>query len=188
NLEVDEFLNRLLDRKIPESSEVQLILFQHCNLRCNFCGQDHSNPTGIDTIVQKSEEIINFMTNNFRKSHIVNMMGGEIFNDDLPEKVFDDYLRLTSIIHEFAISTEQVVRFNFATNLIFTKKERVLSFIQKVISKGIECYLSTSYDFFGRKSKLWPVELFEENIEYFQRHIKTINCILTKPAIHRFTQ
>ena len=188
NLKVDEFLNKLLERKIPESSEVQLILFQHCNLKCNFCGQDHKNATGLDTITLKAEEIKKFMTGNLRKSHIINMMGGELFNDDLPQRVFDDYSRLLLDIHQFAMETEQKVYFNFATNLIFNARERVLDFVKTMKSHGISCNMSTSYDFYGRKSKLWDEDLFKANIDYFQDHIKTINCVLTKPAIQLFTR
>lgn len=188
NLKVDEFLNKLLERKIPESSEIQLILFQHCNLKCNFCGQDHTNATGLDTITQKAEEIKKFMTGNMRKSHIINMMGGEIFNDELPDKVFKDYRRLLLDVATYALDTDQKVHFNFATNLIFNSQERILAFVQELKDLGVNCNMSTSYDFYGRKSKLWDEDLFKKNIEIFSDHIKTINCVLTKPAIQLFTK
>jgi radical SAM protein with 4Fe4S-binding SPASM domain len=187
NLRVDDFLKHMLDRKIPESSEIQLILFQQCNLRCSFCGQDHENPQGIDLITQKSREIINFMRDNFRKSHIVNMMGGELFSDDMPDRVFSDYEILIKEISLFAKSTNQKVIFNFATNLVFKKNSRVLDLIKRIKTQDIECYISTSYDFSGRHSKLWFEQIYKDNIVFFKDYIRTINCVLTKPAIAKFT-
>jgi radical SAM protein with 4Fe4S-binding SPASM domain len=187
-LEVDYFLNKVLDRKIPESSEIQLILFQQCNLKCSFCGQDHDSPQGLDTITQKAATIIRFITGNPRKSHIVNMMGGELFHDGFSEKIYDDYEKLVSKIHGYAHQIGHKVKFNFATNLIFEKYERVLYFLEKIKASGVECYISTSYDFAGRKNKLWNKNLFEKNIIIFKDHIKTINIVLTKPAIHNFTK
>jgi len=187
-LEVDEFLNKILDRKIPESSEIQLILFQQCNLKCSFCGQDHDSPLGLDSITQKAASIIKFITGNQRKSHIVNMMGGELFHDGFPDKIYDDYERLIKKIYHYAQQSGQVVKFNFATNLIFTNNERVLNFVHKMKTAGVECYMSTSYDFAGRKNKLWNKDLFEKNILIFKDYLKTINVVLTKPAIHSFTK
>lgn len=182
-LETDKFLVSMLDKKIPESSEIQLILFQHCNLSCNFCGQDHKSRTGIDTITQKADEIIKFIKNNIRKSHIVNIMGGEVFNDDLPDHVFNDYKRLIFEVNQYAISTDQIVRFNWATNLIFKNYEKVQKLFADLDKAEITTYISTSYDFFGRKTALWKDELFKANVEYFSDRIKTINFVLTRPAI-----
>lgn len=184
----DPLLERVLRNKIPDASEIQLILFQHCNLACNFCGQDHKSRTGLDTIVQKADEIVSFMKGNLKKKHFVNMMGGEIFNDDLPDKVYEDYFRLCAHVDFEAKQMDHEVRFSFATNLIFANSGRVKNFFDKLDAHDIDFCVSTSYDFFGRQNALWSKEVFHQNLELFQEKIRVINVVLTKPSIQKLIQ
>ncbi|MFN9068843.1 MAG: radical SAM protein, partial [Bdellovibrionales bacterium] len=183
DLQRDPVLEKLLKNKIPDASEIQLILFQHCNLACNFCGQDHKSKTGLDTIVQKAEQIVDFMKNNLRKKHFVNVMGGEIFNDDITDHIYEDYFRLLNHVHFEASQMDHEVRFSFATNLVFKKTDRVLSFFKKLEDHDIDFCLATSYDFTGRHNQLWDRQQYLDNTNTFSAFIRTINVVLTKPSI-----
>jgi hypothetical protein len=180
---VASFLQELLKDKINLSTEIELHLFEFCNLNCAFCGQDHDSRTGMDreSILAKADRVIKFMGDSAMESHIVNIMGGEIFNDDVPDRVFtfyeDFYQRVNSYAEEKGLS----VRFNWVTNLIFDKVERVYSFIQ---SKE-NCFISTSYDFAGRGLNLIKSSNWERNLKALSDKITVIGFVLTRPAIRK---
>lgn len=177
------FLTELLKEKIPDSSEIELHLFEFCNLRCHFCGQDHGDKTGMDQIQSKIPRIMEFIQKNRKNSHIINIMGGEIFNDEIPDALFSEYFKMAEAIHIQAKNGGHHVHFNWVTNLVYEKHQRVRSFLQQLRSVGIETQLSTSYDFAGRKNKTWISELFKKNILEFKDDIYTVGFVLTKPAI-----
>jgi len=177
------FISQLLRNKLPVGSEIELHLFELCNLRCHFCGQDHEDKTGFNEILNKINPVVEFIKNNSTQTHILNIMGGEIFNDDLSDAVFDDYFTLAYSINQFAISIGHNCIFNWVTNFIFKKTDRVSQFLQKLKDHHIIANLSTSYDFAGRKNNLWSEDIFLSNLERFKSKIYTIGFVLTRPAI-----
>jgi molybdenum cofactor biosynthesis enzyme MoaA len=86
----DELLNKLFGRKANDCTEIEIHLFEYCNLSCTFCGQDHDSKVGFDTIVAKSKDVTEFIKRSHKSDHILNIMGGEIFNDQIPDSLFDD--------------------------------------------------------------------------------------------------
>lgn len=176
-------LSELLKRKLPDSSEIELHLFEFCNLRCTFCGQDHDDRTGMLQIRDKAARVIEFIRANRAHSHIINIMGGEIFNDEIPDGLFDEYFAMAEEVDRAAREAGHACTFNWVTNLVFEKRDRVEAFLGRLDAAGIRANLSTSYDFHGRKSKLWLAGLFQRNIEYFRDRIYTVGFVLTKPTI-----
>lgn len=177
------FVSYLLKDKVPDNSEIELHLFEFCNLRCHFCGQDHEDKTGMSEIDSKIPRILEFIQNNPKQRHMLNIMGGEIFNDEVDDKLFADYLNLAVKVDEFAKSLGHTAQFNWVTNLVFKKVERVQNLIRELRSRGIKTQISTSYDFSGRKNKTWISELFKQNILTFKDDVYTVGFVLTKPAI-----
>ncbi len=168
---------------MPTSSEIELHLFEFCNLKCNFCGQDHDSKEGTDSIGDKAAPVMEFIKNNLLRSHIINIMGGEIFNDEIPDRLFDDYIDLVLKIHTFAESLGHEILVNWVTNLVYKKYQRVINLLETLEQKGVKNNISTSYDFFGRKTLLWKEELFKQNLENFKTRIYTIGFVLTKPTV-----
>ncbi len=179
----NSFLYHVLKDKLPISSEIELHLFDFCNLRCTFCGQDHESKEGMEEIRNKILPVQEFISKNTIDSHIVNIMGGEIFNDEVPDHLFKDYENLATSIHEHAQSLGHQCTFNWVTNLVFKKSHRVENLLTALKSKGISTNLSTSYDFSGRKTSLWKEDLFKENLEKFKTNIYTVGFVMTKPTI-----
>lgn len=174
---------QLLRSKLPDQSEIELHLFEFCNLKCYFCGQDHDDKSGMDLISAKIPRIQNFIKNNPQKNHILNIMGGEIFNDQIEDHLFEEYCKLAIDVNEYAKSIGHNCHFNWVTNLVFKKRDRVINFLDKLKARGISTKLSTSYDFTGRKNKTWIEDLFKANIDYFIKDIYTVGFVLSKPAI-----
>ena len=177
---MSSYLNKVLETKLPDSTEIELHLFEFCNLNCAFCGQDHGSTVGMNeqAILNKAEECIKFINSNERNSHIINIMGGEIFNDEVPDYMFDAY----SKFHQYILdNTTDTVRFNWVTNLIFGQWERV----DKFIRTHKNSFISTSYDFAGRGLNDFKASLFAVNLERFADLITVIGFVLTKPAIRK---
>lgn len=185
----DELLNKILGDKVPDSAEIELHFFEFCNLSCAFCGQDHASKVGMDTILSKIEPVCSFITTNQKNHHIVNMMGGELFNDDVPDAIFGDYLEFAYAVHSHARSVGKQCHFNWVTNLVFKNRERVSALIASLRNLGVSTKLSTSYDFAGRPLSEAKKTTFHQNLEWFnQKHpniIYTIGFVLTKQAIKR---
>lgn len=180
----NSYLNQLLKDKLPDSTEVEIHFFELCNLRCHFCGQDHKAKEGLDLILDKIPRVIDFIENNQTKSHIINMMGGELFNDELPDSILEDYFKFAISVNESANKKGHRVHFNWVTNLIIKKLDRVQNLLSRLHQLGISSKISTSYDFAGRKTKLWDQELFLKNLYALKEHIYTVGFVLTKPAIN----
>jgi hypothetical protein len=177
------YLSQLLEKKLPDSSEIELHLFELCNLRCHFCGQDHEDKTGFDLIRSKINPVKEFIANNSKRSHILNIMGGEVFNDELPDSIFGDYFSLAVEVNDFALSLGHQCTFNWVTNLIFKKSERIQDFILGLEARGVKTNISTSYDFAGRKNSLWNIDTFKKNLEMFKDRVFTVGFVLTKTSI-----
>lgn len=177
------YLNQLLSSKLPDSTEVEIHLFEYCNLNCAFCGQDHDSTVGMDreSILDKAVEIIKFFIKSNQTKHTINIMGGEIFNDEIPDELFSHYREFRSKIVTWVNDNGHEVRFNWVTNLIFRKLDRVVKFID-------ECehsYISTSYDFSGRGLDINKSLLFKRNLDILGDYITVIGFVLTRPAIRK---
>ena len=170
--------------KRTDTGEIIVTLFELCNLNCLFCNQDHTSTLGIDTVLSKIDSIkrsINELrTNTDKTSFSINIMGGEILADELPDSVFDDYIELTRMVKEYAVEIDVVVDIRFVTNFVWSKKERVYRLLKETGS-----VLGTSYDPAGRFNKE-TFQVFQDNVTEFADHIQGVNVILTKANIDRF--
>lgn len=177
------YLAKVLSDKLPDSTEIELHLFEFCNLNCSFCGQDHNSKKGMnrEDFDIKADTVIEFMRNNENNEHIINLMGGELFNDEVPDFIFDNYRFFYDKINKWAISAKQTVRFNWVTNLIFSKSKRVL----ELLDSQENSFISTSYDFSGRGLDINRKLLFNHNLKLMGDRINVIGFVMTRPAIRK---
>lgn len=178
----EDFLKNMLSDKVSEMSEIEIHLFEYCNLSCSFCGQDHKNKEGMDSVVDKAKIVIDFMKKSTLKHHVVNIMGGEIFNDDITDKMFVDYNAFCIQVNYFAMQRGLTVRFNFVTNLIFTKNIENVQYLLMYVENSM---ISTSYDFSGRGLDINRMMTFKANLERFKDRIGVVGFVLTKPSIRK---
>lgn len=176
---MSDYLKQVLRDKLPDSTEIELHLFEFCNLSCAFCGQDHASTVGMneDSIMQKAVLVREFIEKSDKDSHIINIMGGEIFNDEVPDYMFDAY----SKFHEYVSTAPGKIRFNWVTNLIFEKRHRVREFIDSHAGS----FISTSYDFAGRGLNVNRSLTFDANLTRFSDKINVIGFVLTRPSIKK---
>ena len=84
----------ILKGKREQEEEFFVNLFEHCNLNCPFCWQDHNSWEGIDTITSKAADIIDQLKKSPYKKVTINLMGGELFSDEVYDKYLEHYSNL----------------------------------------------------------------------------------------------
>lgn len=176
----DNPIYQVISSKVIDWAELVIILFEHCNLKCIMCPQDHDSfeNTSRKDILSKADIAAAWINDNNSKSFRLHIMGGEVFEDRfVSDNYLDIYQEFISTVKSKVIDKEKELVFNFVTNLVFTKKEEVYKFLEKNNLK-----ISTSYDSSGRFSKK-DLELFKQNIEYFEDRIEMVSCVMTAPSM-----
>jgi organic radical activating enzyme len=170
-------LYQLIDNKVIDYAEIIICLFEHCNLTCAFCPQDHNSLIGVsqEKILGKVPRIVNWIKDNKRSTQFkIHLMGGELFQDIWIEQNFIQiYQELIDQIRSQVDSDKELV-FNFITNLVFDNTQEVMDFLVKNDLK-----VSVSYDSKGRFNKS-QLETFKKNIEIFKDRIEMISLVMTR--------
>jgi radical SAM protein with 4Fe4S-binding SPASM domain len=180
----EPFIKNLLKNKVPHEAEIEVSLFQACNLKCAFCWQDHDDTTGLDEIIEKAEPINQFISDNSCTRFNICLMGGEIFQDGRDK--FDEYFDLIKKVDDHAKSLSKQANIILVTNCLFTEVEKVEIFLNKLEKNNIEFCITTSIDFHGRAIAHHVNTLWHKNIIKFKKHVGTINLVLTRPTIDKF--
>jgi radical SAM protein with 4Fe4S-binding SPASM domain len=173
-----------LARKYNNEGEFFINFFEKCNLSCSFCYQKHDDWTGIESIGFKANQLIK-RAEDLGLAHDgyqINMMGGELFMDDVPEETFQEYKQFIIDVSTALNKKNKYTKFHFVTNLVFTKTDRVLKLLKELQDFGIEVPICISYDFQGRFNEKSFV-LFQQNVELFWPWIKMVSIVLTKQNI-----
>lgn len=155
----------------PSSYEIAVSMFNKCNLRCKFCFQDHTQAIDVDfirNIPQKAFEAaqkdIEAHKDTLQSVSLL-FMGGELFSDDIPDSVLQEYLYVWKTFREiFAEKYPSLkLQFSVSTNGVWKKRERILG----VLRDGDIDYVGISYDPVGR----YPSEEVRQTVH------ETINAI-----------
>jgi len=170
----------VINDKVIDYGEVIVCLFEHCNIRCSFCPQDHESLVGTtrEEILAKIPRIVEWINNNTRSKYFkLHIMGGELFDDVWIESgLIDVYQELIDQIRDRVVPEKDLV-FNFITNLVFDHTEPVKQFLDKNNLK-----VSISYDSSGRFNKS-QLLTFKRNVETFKPYIEMVSLVLTKQNI-----
>ncbi len=176
--------NKILSKKHSSTIEIEIHLFEDCNLSCSFCCQDHSMK-GVEgvTIDEKYLLVERFIAKkrNAWDSFSVNLMGGELFQDQYGDSWFNEYKRFVFKINSL-LENKKVV-FSFTSNLIFEKTDRVLAFLDGFREHKINITLQTSFDFAGRSWDERQKAVFRDNLDIFSDYIASISVTLHKLSI-----
>lgn len=168
----------ILQEKKGKWKEAHLILFEYCNLRCSFCHQDHDSKVGFDTIAEKVETLI--ASTDPRQYYVVNMTGGELFLDEIPDEMFEQYYQAGKRIFEHFDNALLVL----GTNLVYHRIERLIKLVNRLSAHG-RVQIATSYDPAGRFDRVSRM-VFMHNLQRVKDWVKTINVVITKQNIEAF--
>ena len=157
------------------------ILFDKCNLACKFCFEANKTKT-IDLNYIKNLPNIFFEQYNQRcdKQDInvieITMMGGEVFNDTLPDSIFQIYQEVVHQTHHLFKQTQISVKFNWLSNGVFKKRDRIDQLLLNTNST-----ISFSYDCVGRFPSNVQKNMMLANVKYYSEN-KKLNAILITPT------
>ena len=182
----DDSLYKIIDTKVIDYAEIVVCLFDHCNLRCVFCPQDHDLLDGATEkeILSKVPGIVDWIKNNQRSKYFkLHIMGGELFQDQFIQAGFINYYQ--KFIDEINTQTQGLdkqITFNFISNLVFLETQPVLDFIETNNFK-----ISVSYDTKGRFAT-GQFDIFKDNIELFKHRIEMISSVMTRQTMIAITE
>lgn len=168
--------------KYNPEGELIVYLFEHCNLACQFCPQNHDSTFGMDAIRDKITNVklaLDSIQIKGKTSCKVNIMGGELFSDFVEDKYFEDYKFLIEKIREHSAEINLPVKIHISTNLVWSDRERV----KKLLDEA-KIPLFVSYDPAGRFNTS-TLKIFYENVKYFKDYILQIGCVMTKPSMQK---
>lgn len=171
--------NSIIDKKSSNLGEVIVTLFEHCNLACSFCSQNHNSFEGVDSIPEKYFAIKSVYENlraQNKKQFSFHFMGGEILSDEISNQILS---KIESLILRCQKSFENS-EFLITSNMIWSDRVRVKNLLDR-----LEINLAVSYDPAGRFNTS-QLDIFMNNIKYFKDYIQTVNIILTAPNIYKF--
>lgn len=170
----------IIQNKVPDYAEIEIFFFEHCNLRCVHCFQDHLSKEGMDRerILTKISLIEDFFKRTPKNEVILNVMGGELFQDDILEEFLPIYSEFISGVERLSQEYNKSCRFNFVTNLLATNHNLLKSWLD---DHGLK--LSVSYDLSGRFNS-HQIETFKKNIEEYREYIGLICLVATKQNIN----
>lgn len=189
--QADEFIRSVFKNKAPDYTEIEISFFELCNLHCRFCWQDNYNPTGVNTIAEKADIVIDYLEINKSKlkdNIQVHMLGGELFEDSID--FYDQYLEFVLKIQkhcETEFPTKNLL-FVFLTNMNFQKDEtlkKLEKFLVDMVNGNCKFVLTTSWDPTGRPLAGETTTRFHHNITYFKKYVAEITFVLTKQTIRK---
>jgi len=171
----------VIDSKVVKHAEIVVCLFDHCNLRCAFCSQEHDSLVGTTEkeILSKVDGIVKWINENTRSTdYKIHIMGGELFQDSwINLGYLNIYQKFIDQIRSQVPQNKNILN-NFVTNLVFENTEPVLDFLTKNNLK-----FSISYDPRGRFATKEEFEIFKRNIEIFRDKIEIVSLVMTKQNI-----
>lgn len=176
----------LLEEKRPVNGEIELTLFENCNIECDFCHHDKKSTVGMskDDMFSKLSLIENFLIE--RKNTVeymqFNMVGGELFQDRWMDELCNNYYELAIELKNLCVKHSYEMQIVWVTNLLFAKNDIVKNLIDTLNNHNIKNYLIASYDFDGRPLS----NRYKQNIEILKDNIISINAVGTKPSIEKF--
>lgn len=172
-------INELLANKAPDYAEVEVFMFEHCNLRCIHCFQDHTAHEGMSeaSIMEKADIIERFFERTPKQTVILNIMGGELFQDDLLDTYLPIYSKFIYRLQKAACLHSKQIRLNFVTNLLMTKHNVFINWLEE---HGLK--LSVSYDHSGRFNND-QYKLFKQNIDVYSKYVSLVCSVATAQNI-----
>ena len=185
-----EITKQLLETKRPRNAEIEVSLFENCNIKCDFCflDQDSTEHTTFPEMLEKVKIMEKFMEE--RKGTVqvmqVNFLGGELFQDHWMEEKIEEYYQLATMLAEMAERYEYpMFRIIWVSNFIFKKKELVKGLIDRLRDEGIDNHLIVSYDFEGRPMS----NRYKKHIDWFgPEYITSFSLVGTVASINKFMQ
>jgi hypothetical protein len=172
-------IENILASKVPDYAEIEIFFFEHCNLKCVHCFQDHDATVGMDqqSILSKVSLIEDFFKKTPKRDVTLNIMGGELFQDHLLDEFLPIYSDFITEVNLLSLKYNKIPKFNFVTNLLVTRHDTFIKWLEDHQLK-----LSVSYDLSGRFN-INQLLQFKHNIEIYKEYVGIICLVSTRHNI-----
>lgn len=176
----------LLKRKQSKIVEVEIHLFEDCNMSCAYCCQEHNEAFGpseeaFARKIQIAEKHMRRMKPG-NESIAINLMGGELFQDKYGREVYELYLNTIIKLNQIAASLYSEIEFGITSNMTFTERQNFEWLVEAIKKEGIKVSFRTSFDLKGRNFP--SKKVYYENIERYKDLIRCISVCLHAPNIN----
>lgn len=180
-------VKELIGNKKPKVAEIELTLFENCDVNCKFCGHDKESTVGMTRaeMLSKIPLIEDFIDSIDDDIEMVNLhlVGGELLQDRLineDESILDDYSALIQEYKQLCEKKGIKPRVILVSNMLTTKPQIVKEWFDRV-NEDLYMTFIASYDLYGRPLP----KQYLENIMFFKGYISNINVVVTKQAIQK---
>lgn len=134
-----ETTKALLESKRPEIAEIELTLFENCNIVCDFCFHDKKSPVGLtrEEMFSKLPLIEEFLKKQEGRVELaqINLVGGELLQDRWMERLCEDYFDLLLEAKKSFDRYKLPMKVVIVSNFLFKKKEVVKELIDNLRKK-----------------------------------------------------
>ncbi len=180
-------VKELIGPKKPKVAEIELTLFENCDVNCSFCGHEKKATVGMteEEMLSKIPLISDFLDTIDDDISLVNLhlVGGELLQDRLiteKQNVLTSYRKLIEAYKVLCQEKGIIPRVLLVSNMLTTKTEIIKEWLEEM-NQLVFLKLIASYDLYGR-----PItKKYLENIEYLKNYISNINVVVTKEAINK---
>lgn len=180
-------IEQLIKIKHSHAVELEIHLFENCNMTCAFCCQDHGDSgfTEEDVKIKLSlaEKFLKDKAKVFDNFYI-NIMGGEIYQDKFISN-FPRYEEIYETLNSYLPDKE--IRFSTATNLMIDDIDKLREYVLRLKSR-YDFRFNVSYDIFGRYKNDDQKNHFKSNVEKIKELIDTVAITLHKPSIEKLLE
>lgn len=159
-------------------------LFDTCNLGCEFCYENHgkiqlTRESFSNVLTDIKKQVVPRIKKDNYQTLAVRFYGGEIFFDQQPDWIYEEYRKLIEQIRKMIPIR---VTTKFITNGVFSKYERADRLL-----KDTDSIVGMSYDLEGRYRKKEQKEKFIQTFNHFyeSKVLKEVSMLITKPAIKK---
>jgi hypothetical protein len=180
---------KLLAKKQSDTAEIEIHLFENCNIACGYCSQDHYDAGPSKESFDRKKKLANtYMPRLSSKSEHcrISIMGGELFQDKFGSDVWVLYKELIADLYMEAKKWfSGRVSVGASTNFLFSNDKPLEVLINNLQSDyDIDFRLKTSYDMKGRPFTQRLITNFVRNLSIFRKNTDSISVCLHKPNIH----
>lgn len=176
----------ILESKRPRIGEIELTLFENCNIECDFCFHDKKSTVGMSrsAMFEKLSIIEAHLIKHRGKVDLmqINILGGELFQDRYMEQLCEDYYALMVEVRKLYDKHNHVLKVVWVSNFLFVKRDIVRDLIERLNAIDVPSTLIVSYDFTGRPMS----RNYKKNIEHFQDCISSVNAVATRNSVRHF--
>lgn len=180
-------VREIIRPKLSRFAEIELTLFENCDVSCAFCGHEKTSKVGMsEAELQAKIPIVRSFVEALSKDEVdsvhLHLVGGELLQDRLLsdgwylEQYQKIILAFDQTCRDFGFSSQTFL----VTNLLFRESARVARWLEEV-GRVSKVRLIVSYDSTGR-----PItDQYFQNLEHLKPFVSNVNMVGTNRTLRK---